>query len=179
MQRSACMPRACLPGMSLPAIISPSLAPAPWALQTRTTSGSTAALALSPLKPRRRSRWAGGREAARCPHSGVAAGLLRPPACLLLYAGVLCSMRPAASSSQPAAVTAAPPGWLPSCVQRVVAHGPHHIRGAIVAIDSAVPRQVRRSSYLCSCPACMLFWFVKRRWEVPAGHTARAAACCG
>ena len=27
-------------------------------------------------------------------------------------------------------------------VQRVVAHGPHHIRGSIVAIDSAVPRQV-------------------------------------
>lgn len=26
--------------------------------------------------------------------------------------------------------------------QRVVAHGPHHIRGSIVAIDSAVPRQV-------------------------------------
>lgn len=30
-----------------------------------------------------------------------------------------------------------------AAIQRVVAHGPHHIRGSIVAIDSAVPRQVR------------------------------------
>ncbi len=29
-----------------------------------------------------------------------------------------------------------------AAIQRVVAHGPHHIRGSIVAIDSAVPRQV-------------------------------------
>lgn len=28
-----------------------------------------------------------------------------------------------------------------AAIQRVVAHGPHHIRGSIVAIDSAVPRQ--------------------------------------
>jgi hypothetical protein len=28
-----------------------------------------------------------------------------------------------------------------AAIQRVVSHGPHHIRGAIVAIDSAVPRQ--------------------------------------
>jgi hypothetical protein len=26
-------------------------------------------------------------------------------------------------------------------IQRVVSHGPHHVRGSIVAIDSAVPRQ--------------------------------------
>jgi hypothetical protein len=30
-----------------------------------------------------------------------------------------------------------------AAIQRVVAHGPHTIRGSIVAIDSAVPRQVR------------------------------------
>ena len=35
-----------------------------------------------------------------------------------------------------------------AAIQRVVAHGPHHIRGSIVAIDSAVPRQVR------ACRAC-------------------------
>lgn len=28
-----------------------------------------------------------------------------------------------------------------AAIQRVVAHGPHHIKGSIVAIDSAVPRQ--------------------------------------
>ena len=29
-----------------------------------------------------------------------------------------------------------------AAIQRVVAHGPHHVKGSIVAIDAAVPRQV-------------------------------------
>ena len=41
-----------------------------------------------------------------------------------------------------------------AAIKRVVAHGPHQIRGAIVAIDAAVPRQVRVLCLLCSLMCC-------------------------
>lgn len=41
-----------------------------------------------------------------------------------------------------------------AAIQRVVAHGPHQIRGSIVAIDSAVPRQVRSAEQCSAARNC-------------------------